>query len=134
MGGATSSGTARQRQHPACALEFFQRSPTRIELIEQFGMDGIGFFQLAPIVLIRAALWEIVGVFPIQLGKLLQRVVAVMELVSGDFLEQPPPDDLVAFLLTRRSPRRFHTAEGLLESSQRLLTTFAADLDLLCRK
>jgi hypothetical protein len=53
---------ANQAQHAACALEFFERPPARVELIEQLGMDRIGFLQLAPIVLVRAALREVVGV------------------------------------------------------------------------
>lgn len=73
-----------QAQDAARALELLKRTPARIELVEQLGMDRIGLLQLAPIILIRAALREIVGVFPVQLGELLQRVVAMMELVAGD--------------------------------------------------
>ena len=93
-----------QAQHAARALEFFERSPARIELVEQLGMDRIGLLQLAPIILVRAALREIVGVFAIKLRELLQRVVAVMELVARNFLEQPSADDLIALLLARRPP------------------------------
>lgn len=51
-------------------------------------MDGVGFFQLAAVIFIGAALREVIAVFPVQLGKLLQRIVAVMEFIAGNFLEQ----------------------------------------------
>ena len=95
-------------------------------------MDRIGLLQLAPVVLVGAALRKIVGVLAVELGELLQRVVPVMEAVAGNFLEQPPPDDLVALLLDGRPPRGFDARKGLLEPRQRLLTAFAADLDLRC--
>ena len=128
------NGLRHQAQHAARALEFFERSPTCVELVEQFGMDRISLFQLAPVILIRAALREIVGVLAVELGELLQRVVAVVEFVARDVLEQPPPDDLITLFLTSRSPRGFHAAEGLLETRKRLLTAFAADLDLRGRQ
>ena len=97
-------GLRHQAQHAARPLEFFERSPSRIELVEQLGMDRVGLLQLASIILVRAALREVVGVLAVELRELLQRVVPVMELVAGDFLEQPPPDDLIALLLARRPP------------------------------
>lgn len=102
------NGLCHQAQHTARALELFERTPARIELIEQLGVDRIRFLQLAPVILVRAALREIVGVLAVELGELLQRVVTVMELVAGDVLEQPPPYDLIALLgslAATRTPR-----------------------------
>jgi len=62
--------------------------------------------------------------------KLLQRIIAVMELVARYVFEQSSPDDFIAFFLARRTPGGFHTAESLLEPRQCLLATFAANLDL----
>ena len=58
------NGLRHQAQHAARALEFFERTPARVELVEQLGMDRINLLQLAPIVLVRTALREIVGVLP----------------------------------------------------------------------
>jgi hypothetical protein len=97
-------------------------------------MDRVGLFQLTPIVLVSAALREVIGVLPVQLGELLQGVVAMMKPVAWDFLEQPPANDLVALFLTCRAPRRLYATERLLEACQRLLAAFTANLDLRCRQ
>ena len=94
-----------QAQHATRTLKFFQRTPARIKLVEQLRVNRIGLFQLAPIVLISAALRKVLRVFAVQLHKLLQRVVPVVELVTRDLLEQPAANDLVAFFLARRPPR-----------------------------
>ena len=58
-------------QHATRALEFFQRPPARIELIEQFGMNWVSLLQLSAIILVRASLRKIVGVLAVELCELL---------------------------------------------------------------
>jgi len=55
-------------------------------MVKQIRVDGIGLVQLAPIVFVRTARRETVAALLIQLGKLLQGVVAVLVLVTGDLL------------------------------------------------
>ena len=128
------NGLRHQSQNAACALELFQRPPTGIKLVEQLRVDRVGLFQLPPVILIRTALRKVVRVFAIKLGKLLQRVVAMVELVARNLLEQPPANDLIALLLACRTPRGFNAAEGLLEAGECFLATFATNLDLRGRQ
>ena len=96
-----------QTQHAARPLEFFKRPPTRVELVKELWMNGVCLFQLAAIIFVSAALRKIIRILAIELRELLQRIVLVMVLVARNFLEQAPADDLVAFFLRGRSPRRF---------------------------
>ena len=77
-------------------------------------MDGVGFLQLAPVVFIGRAARELVCVFPIELGELLQRIVPVVELIAGNVLEQPAADDFIALFLRSGPPGRLNSGEGLL--------------------
>ena len=99
-------------------------------MIEQVWMDWVGLFKLASVVFVSAALREIVGAFPIKLGELLQGVVPMHVLVARYLLEEPTPNDFIAFFLRRRPPRTLHAAKSLLEACQRFLPTFATDFDL----
>jgi putative DNA methylase len=71
-------------QHTASTLKFLERTPARVQLIEQLRMDRVGLLQLAPIILVGTALREIIRIVAIELCELLQRVVAVMKLVAGN--------------------------------------------------
>ena len=107
------NGLGHQPQHAARALKSLQGAPARIELIEEFRMDGVSFLKFAPVIFIGRAARKLVFVFPIELGELLQRVVPVVKLVAGNVLEQPPPDDFVALFLRCRPPGRLDPGEGL---------------------
>ena len=62
------NGLGHQPQHAARALKSFQRAPARIELIEEFRMDGVSFLKFAPVIFIGRAARKLVCVFPIELG------------------------------------------------------------------
>ncbi|MND29041.1 hypothetical protein D3C80_195400 [compost metagenome] len=123
-----------QPQDAAGALKLFERAPAGVQLVEKLRVDRIGLFQLAAVVLVCASLREIIRIVAVKLRELLQRVVAMMELVTRDFLEETTADDLVALFLRRRTPRRFYPAKGLFEARERFLPTFTANFNLRGRQ
>ena len=121
-----------QPQDAAGQLKVLHRAPGGIKVVEQVGMDRVGDFQLAPVILFRTVPREIVPVLPVESCELLHGVVALRPTVPGDLLEQATADDLVAFFLRRRTPGTFDPAKGLLEASQGFFPAVAADLGLRC--
>src|SRR5688572_23714806 len=71
------------------------------------------------------------GFGPIELGERSGRHVAMLEHVALHRLEQPPANDLEAFLGGCRPPRGFETPDNVAEPVERLAAADAADLDVI---
>src|SRR6056297_391584 len=99
-------------------------------MIEQIGVDWISFFEFATVVFLSASKGKIIWIFPVELGELLKRVVAMHVFVARYLFEKATPNDFVAFFLAGRAPGALNTAECLLEARQGFLSTFATNFDL----
>ncbi len=65
----------------------------------------------------------------VQLAEPLDDLVAALDRLGRQRLEETPPDDLERLLGRRRAPRRVDPVDDVLERLERLLAALAADLD-----
>ena len=118
-----------QAQHAAGALELHQRGPVGVEPVEHFRMDRIG--RLDPVLVVEVAALgrEFLMLGPVEVVEGAGDRVARDELGLFDQrLEQPPPDDLEAFLGAGRRPRRLHPPDDVAQPRQRRPAARAAHL------
>ena len=90
---------------PSGALEFYERAPCSVQLVEDFRMNRIRSLDASFVVVIPAFGWKLCALRVVEIRESACRDITVLELITSEGLEQAAPNDLEALLGCSWTPR-----------------------------